>query len=85
MTKKQMIALKPGTIVIEKSSGDEFEFVDLAVVHDIIPSGDRFDMVNARQMLRTKFISGFDYAVKREAGLNYYFSHTRMGVKEETK
>ena len=85
MTKKQMMALKPGDIVVEKTTGDEFEFVDLAVVRDIIPSGGKFDMVNPRKMLRTNLIPGFDYTKQYRGGLNYYFSHTRMAVKEAAK
>ena len=85
MTKKQMMALKPGDIVVEKSTGDEFEFVDLAVVRDIIPSGGRFEFATPRQMLRTKLIPGFDYTKQYRGAMNYYFTHTRMTVKEATE
>lgn len=85
MTKKQMMALKPGDIVIEKSTGDEFEFVDLVVMRDIIPSGKNFDFVNPRKVLRVNLIPGFAYEKTYRGDLHYYFSHTRMAVKEAAK
>lgn len=85
MTKKQMMALKPGDIVVEKTTGDEFVFDGVAKICDILPNGESFHFHNHRQELRVKLIPGFEYTKKYRGGYKYYFSHKRMAVKEATE
>lgn len=84
MTKKQMEALKPGDIVVEKSTGDEFVFDGIATICDILSNGGRFHFHNRRQELRVKLIPGFRYSKRYVTnGSGFYFSHKKMMLKEE--
>lgn len=86
MTKKQMMALKPGDIVVEKDTGDQFRFVRLVNVSDIKMVDGRACFVNPRQELCVELIPDFKYARKRvTSGGYFYFSHKRMAVKEAVK
>lgn len=83
MTKKQMMTLKPGDIVVEKSTGDEFVFDGLATVCDILPNGGSYHFHNRRQELRVKLIPNYEYTKQYRGGYEYYFGHKRMAVKED--
>ena len=84
MTKKQMEALKPGDIVVEKATGDQFKFVNLAEVKDVKFLPGRVDFTNPRKELAVELIPGFEYSRKMyPGGKHFYFKHTQMAVKEE--
>lgn len=86
MTKKQMMALKPGDIVVDKDTGDQFEFVQLAKICDIVPKGGEFKFQNERQEIGAKLIPGFKYSRRYVTnGPYFYFSHKRMTLKEAVK
>ena len=84
MTKKQMEALKPGDIVVEKETGDQFKFLHLVSISDMVQNGSKFDFVNARKELAVGLIPGFEYARRRvTSGPYFVFSHKKMAVKED--
>ena len=84
MTKKQMEALKPGDIVIEKETGDQFKFLHLVSISDMVRNGSKFDFANVRKELAVGLIPGFAYARRRVTNGPYFvFSHKKMAVKED--
>lgn len=86
MTKKQMMALKPGDIVVEKTSGDEFVVVELPEVRNMVQKGGKFEFINPHYEIGAALIPGFEYSRRYVTnGPYFYFTHTRMKVKEDTK
>lgn len=83
MTKTQMMALKPGDIVVDKDTGDQFEFVQLAKICDIVPKDGGFKFQNERHEIGAKLIPGFEYSKRYVTnGPYFYFGHKRMALKE---
>ena len=84
MTKKQMMALKPGDIVEEKTTGDQFKVVKLVDVRSMVETKDgKYAFVDPRKEIAVELIPGFDYSRRYDTSGPYFlFSHQRMKVKE---
>ena len=86
MTKMQMMSLKPGDIVVDKDTGDQFRVVKLVDVNDIVPKNGGFAFVNPRKEIGAELIPGFEYAKRYVTnGPYFYFSHKKMAVLEGSK
>lgn len=85
MTKKQMMSLKPGDIVVDKANGDEFKVVRMLEIKDIVPKSGKFEFVNARTEIAAELIPGFKYSRPHITNGPYFvFSHKKMAVKENS-
>lgn len=86
MTKKQMMSLKPGDIVVDKDTGDQFKVVQLVEVKRGVYSDGEFRFIDPHKEIAAELIPGFEYAKRYVTnGPYFYFSHKRMAVKEEEK
>lgn len=82
MTKKQMMALKPGDIVVEKESGDVFRFLRRVEVVTILLKADSHDLVNPRTEIVVEPIPGLKYERTWGYQSQLYFRHGRLALKE---
>lgn len=82
MTKKQMMALKPGDIVVEKESGDEFRFLRRVEVATLLLKADSHDLVNPRTEIVVEPINGLKYERSWGYQSQLYFRHNRLVLKE---
>lgn len=86
MTKEQMMALKPGDIIVDKNTGDQFKFVKLTEVPNIVPKNGGLDLAHIWQEIAVEQIPGFQYAKRYVTyGPYCYFSHKRMALKGAEK
>ena len=81
MTKKQMMSLKPGDIVVEKESGDEFRFLRLVEVKTLVMKSDSHDWVNPRMEIVVEPIPGRKYERTWGYQSQLYFRHPRLLLK----
>ena len=84
MTKKEMLQLKRGDIVVHKSTGDQFCFNNLVKVSDIRldVSDGGFKFEHERMELACRKIEGIEYnADWRTSGGFFVFPHKKMERK----
>jgi len=81
MTKKQMMALKPGDIVVEKESGDEFRFLRRVEVATLLLKADSHDLVNPRTEIVVEPLPGRKYERSWGYQSQLYFRHNRLEMK----
>ena len=82
MTKKQMMSLQPGDIVVEKESGDEFRFLRLVEVATLLLKADSHDLVNPRTEIVVEPIPGQKYERTWGYQSQIYFRQGRLLLKE---
>lgn len=86
MTKKQMMALKPGDIVVDKDTGDQFKVVALVDVRPGVYTDGYFRFEDAHKEIGAELIPGFKYSKRYVTnGPYFYFKHKRMALKEAVK
>lgn len=81
MTKKQMMSLEPGDIVIHKESGDEFRFLRRVEVATLLLKSDGHDLVNPRTEIVVEPIPGRKYERTWGYQSQLYFRHNRLEMK----
>ena len=82
MTKRQMMDLKPGDVVVEKESGDEFRFLRLVEVATLIFKENGHDLVNPRMEIVVEPIPGKKYERTWGYQSQLYFRNKRLTLKE---
>ena len=86
MTKAQAAALKPGDIVVEKSTGDQFLFLKLMDVTPMELKNGDFGFGSTKTELAVELIPSFEYARRRVTnGPFFLFDYKKMMLKEETE
>lgn len=81
MTKKQMMAMEPGDIVVEKESGDEFRFLRRVEVATLLLKADSHDLVNPRTEIVVEPLPGRKYERSWGYQSQLYFRHNRLERK----
>ena len=82
MKKSQMLRLKPGEILVDKETGDEFVFVRLAEVVSLKVFEDLYKNDNKHTEIVAKQIRGRKYKYSYGSNPEVYFRHTRLMLKE---
>lgn len=81
MTKKQMMSLQPGDIVVEKESGDEFRFLRRVEVATMLLKADSHELVNPRTEIVVEPLPGRKYERSWGYQSQLYFRHNRLEMK----
>lgn len=85
MKKCQMKKLKPGEILVDKETGDEFIFVRLAEVVSLKVFEDLYKKDNTHTEIVVRQIRGWKYKYSYGCHPEVYFRHTRLKLKEEMR
>lgn len=85
MKKSQMTKLKPGDILVDKETGDEFVFVRLADVVAFKVFENLYKKDGMHTEIVAKQIKGRKYKYSYGSNPEVYFRHTRLKMKENAR